>query len=119
MFNENNTCIKLAVGVNGLPLSKSSRSQFWPLLFYIMNKNEKPKVFTIGMYHGNKKPNDSDDYLLDFVNEAVDLSINGLIINNKKIDVKFEVFCCDIPAKSFVLKTKGHSGFSSCARCKI
>jgi len=29
------------------------------------------------------------------------------------------VLCCDAPAKSFVLKVKGHSGFSSCTRCKI
>lgn len=27
--------------------------------------------------------------------------------------------CCDVPAKSFILKTKGHSGFSSCNRCVI
>jgi len=26
---------------------------------------------------------------------------------------------CDSPAKSFLLKTKGHSGFSSCNRCTI
>jgi hypothetical protein len=24
-----------------------------------------------------------------------------------------------VPAKSFILRTKGHSGFSSCTRCKI
>lgn len=119
-FNEINTSIKIAVGIDGLPLSKSSGSQFWPILGYIINKNKKPKVFPIGVYHGYKKPNDSDDYLLDFVNEAVNLSNNGLLmVNNKKINIIFEVFCCDIPAKSFVLKTKGHSGFSSCARCKI
>lgn len=26
-------------------------------------------------------------------------------------------FCCDAPAKNFVLKTKGHIGFFSCSRC--
>jgi len=29
-----------------------------------------------------------------------------------------EAISCDAPAKSFILKTKGHSGFSSCSRCK-
>jgi hypothetical protein len=71
------------------------------------------------MYNGYTKPNDSDDYLLDFVNEAVELSLNGIVIQNKKINVIFNVFCCDAPTKSFILKTKGHSGFSSCSRCKI
>lgn len=27
------------------------------------------------------------------------------------------MFVCDVPAKSFILKIKGHSGFFSCTRC--
>lgn len=28
-------------------------------------------------------------------------------------------FCCDTPAKAFLLKVKGHNGFFSCTRCEI
>lgn len=27
------------------------------------------------------------------------------------------MFCCDVPAKSYILKTKGHNEFFSCSRC--
>lgn len=31
---------------------------------------------------------------------------------------RVSVLCCDAPVKSFILRTKGHSGFSSCSRCE-
>lgn len=30
-----------------------------------------------------------------------------------------ELFCCDAPAKSYILKTKSHNGFYSCTRCNV
>jgi len=112
--------IQVAVGFDGLPLSRSSKSQFWPILAYIRNSfSSKDKVFPIGVYHGYAKPKDSDDFILDFVNEAVNLSTNGLDISDKHFKIVFDLFCCDVPAKSFILKIKGHSGFSSCTRCLI
>lgn len=101
--------IQIAVGFDGLPLSRSSKSQFWPILAYIRNSfTSKVKVFPIGIYHGDAKPKDSDDFILDFVNEAVDLSTNGLEISDKHFKIVFDLFCCDVPAKSFILKIKGH-----------
>lgn len=112
--------LRITVGFDGLPLSRSSKSQFWPILAYIRNSFTcKVKVFPIGVYHGDAKPKESDDFILDFVNEAVDLSTNGLDISNKHFKIVFDLFCCNVPAKSFILKIKGHSGFSSCTRCLI
>lgn len=76
-------------------------------------------VYLVGLYYGKEKPHNSNDFLLDFVKEAKDLISNGILINNIRINVSIHVLCCDAPAKSFVLKVKGHSGFSSCTRCKI
>lgn len=39
------------------------------------------------------------------------------MVQKKKIVI--EVMCCDAPAKAFLLKVKGHSGFFSCTRCTI
>jgi len=75
----------LAVGVDGLPLSKSSSSQFWPILAYIVPHHEH--VFPIGIYHGHQKPQNSDDFLKDFVSEAVFLTSDGIYINNIKKNV--------------------------------
>lgn len=108
-------CIKIAVGVDGLQITKSSSSQFWPILAYIMPYRKY--VFPVGIYYGNEKPYDSNDYLKDFISEALDLSTHGIIINNENKAVKIKVICCDAPAKSFLLRTKGHSGYFSCTRC--
>lgn len=107
--------IKVVIGIDGLPLSKSSCSQFWPILGYI--RPLKNVVFPIGIYWGYEKPNDSNEFLRDFVNEVNTLINFGIIINNTTKQVEIDGFSLDAPAKSFILKTKGHSGFDSCTRC--
>lgn len=111
--------IKVAIGIDGLPLSKSSSSQFWPILAYVIGPVPR-KVFPVGIYHGYEKPHDSDMFLAEFVKEAKHLVNNGIKINDdisKKVII--HVFCCDAPARAFVLKIKSHSGFFSCARCTV
>lgn len=107
--------IKIAIGVDGLPISKSSSSQFWPILAYIIPYNSY--VFPVGIYHGYQKPQDSNDFLYDFITEVLELTTNGITINNEFKKVTLEIMCCDVPAKSFLLRVKGHSGFFSCTRC--
>jgi len=102
--------INIAVGVDGLPISKSSSSQFLPILAYIVPYRNY--VFRIGIYYGNEKPRDSNEYLKDFISEVIDLTTNGIIINNQKIKVVIKVMCCDAPAKSFLLRVKGIRAFS-------
>jgi hypothetical protein len=72
------------------------------------------------MYHGNEKPGNANDFLRDFVDEAIDVLENGLTLADSSI-IPVEIFgiCCDAPAKSFVLCVKGHTGYSSCTRCTI
>lgn len=60
----------LAVNIDGLPLSKSSNSSFWPILCYVKSiKALKKQVFLIALYHGSEKPKPTDAFLQDFVNE--------------------------------------------------
>lgn len=117
--------IKLVIGIDGLPLSKSSGSCFWPILGYIRQKNQT--VFPIGIYWGHNKPSDSNIYIKDFVDEVKTLVQNGIdvdIFNNTILttvhkNLVIDCFCCDMPAKSFLLKTKSHTGFFSCTRCTV
>lgn len=108
--------LKIVVGIDGLPISKSSSSQLWPILGYIRPYSDS--VFPIGIYWGYEKPCNSNKYLEQFVLEAKHLIING-ITDTKGITVKVEIdgFSMDSPAKSFILKVKGHAGFDSCTRC--
>lgn len=63
------TKVRFIVHVDGIPISKSSGSQFWPILCSI-HGYEEIKVVIIGIYHGFKKPTNVNDFLYDFVCEA-------------------------------------------------
>lgn len=108
--------LKIVVAIDRLPISKSSSSQLWPILGYIRPYYDS--VFPIGIYCGHQKPHDYNKYLEQFVLEAKHLLVNG-ITDTKGITVKVEIdgFSMDSPAKSFILKVKGHAGFDSCTRC--
>lgn len=72
--------VKIAIGIDGLPLSKCSSSQFWPILAYIQPHHKY--VFPVGVYHGYEKPKDSNEYLKDLISEILELTENGITIGN-------------------------------------
>lgn len=111
--------IKLHLGIDGLPLTKSTNSQFWPILCCIRNINStQPCVFLVGLYWGHEKPLESNIYSSELVTELINLCTHGIDLSLGKKKVVVEAICCDAPAKSYILKIKGHTGFSSCIRCK-
>lgn len=99
------------IGTDGLPISKSSLSQFWPQLGKISSLPHTP-LFVIGLFHGSEKPNDPNLYMFKLVNELKNLLEEGFVHNNSVINVNRVAFVYDAPAKAFVLQIKGHSGFS-------
>lgn len=76
-------------------------------------------MFIIGLWWGHGKPKDSNTFLKDIVTEATELLLHGFEFNNNHVTVVIDGICCDAPAKSFVLKTKGHTGLNSCSKCTI
>lgn len=108
--------IKLCINIDGLPLSKSSSSQFYPILCRIFEG--RSEVDMIGLYHGNEKPQDVNIFLNEFVTDVVDLVNNGIETNGKTFSVVVKAFICDVPAKSFITCTKGHTGYASCTKCQ-
>jgi len=78
-IKDNVNCVKVAINIDGLPLSKSSQQQFWPILGSVLSYNY---VFVIGIYFGNEKPADANDFLYDFVNEVKQICENGIDIND-------------------------------------
>jgi len=54
--------IKININIDGLPISKSSGSQLWPIMASIENISIHTSPFIIGMYHGMCKPNDANDF---------------------------------------------------------
>ncbi|XP_061512214.1 uncharacterized protein LOC133393050 [Anopheles gambiae] len=108
--------LSLNIFVDGLPLHKSSSSQFWPIL---ANIHEMPHIspFIVGIFHGTSKPDSLNDYLTQLVEELNDLMNRGIILNNKKYDIIVRAIIADSPARSFI---KGVAYFNSkfaCLKC--
>ena len=110
--------VSLQVNIDGLPLFKSSGSQFWPILGRLISPYTS-KPFMIGLFFGNEKPKDANEFLKDFVDEMGILQTSGIKVPGTGHTLLLELSCflCDVPAKSFVKKIKGHSGYFGCDRC--
>lgn len=68
-FNSQENLIEnlvLDFNVDGVGVSNSSPSQIWPILMSIVGFD---KVYLIGCHHGEKKPNNANEFLKDFVSE--------------------------------------------------
>lgn len=108
--------IYIHLNFDGVSLANSSSSKFWPILAAIQS-DFYTTPFIVGLYHGKKDPEDSNLYLTPFVEEMENLETNGIRIKEKSVQVFIRAFVCDAPAKSMILKTKGHSGYFSCSKC--
>jgi len=69
------------------------------------------------LYCGEEKPKSSCDFLRDFVDEATHLCAQGLDYAGQTYSVQICSFICDAPARSFILNTKGHTGYYGCGKC--
>lgn len=98
IFDDEN--IILSFNIDGLPIYKSSTKAFWPILCSIENIKTQP--FVVGIYYGNGKPANLDDYLDQFVEELLDITVNGIIVNNRYRNCSIKYFVCDLPARSYV-----------------
>ncbi|KAJ8953340.1 hypothetical protein NQ314_007371 [Rhamnusium bicolor] len=113
------TCFELAVNIDGLPISNSSSSCLWPILAQVKSVDAlKSDIIVVALFSGNSKPEDSNEFLKEFVNESVVLTNNGIFVNNKHYKFKISMLICDVPAKSFLLCVKGHNAYFSCTKCK-
>jgi len=109
--------INLGFNIDGLPLAKSSKRQFWPILCSVTNVPQiRFLVFAVGIYYSSeKKPESIEDFLNLFIEEALDLINRGISINNKLLSVNIDQVICDAPAKSFLLNVKSSTvGCNSC-----
>lgn len=93
--------IKLNFNMDGLPLYKSSKTEFWPILMGVANKlSISPMV--VAIYCGVGKPPSSEIYLESFVEELLQILNHGITINNTHYNVSVNAFICDTPARSFI-----------------
>lgn len=95
------TAITLNFNIDGLPLYNSSKVEFWPILFNLVEVPQSSPM-VVGIFCGTAKPSDIDSFLTPFVDEMNELMRNGLWINSHKITVRIRCFVCDSPARAYV-----------------
>ena len=115
-FHSTETCLNMYVGCDGIPITKSSNSNFWPILGLLQLDGAQP--FEIGLYHGKAKPDDSNDLMRNFISECLDLIENGFRNKGTLIRIKILAFCCDAPAMSFLKKVKPFNAYFGCQKCE-
>ncbi|KYN05830.1 hypothetical protein ALC62_03235, partial [Cyphomyrmex costatus] len=108
--------IKFNTHVDGLPLSKSSGTQMWPILASICDEFYT-EPFIIGAYVGDTKPADCNDFLKYYCEEVKMIKENGLFVKEQKISCFPHLFIADAPARAYITCVKYHSGYNSCSFC--
>ena len=111
-LNISDETIYLEFNVDGLPVHSSNTHCFWPILASIIGYSTS--IFLVGAYFGDKKPLDANDYLQDLVRELQELLQQGLSAHH----IKIHGFCCDTPARHFILNVKGHGSLFGCKKCE-
>lgn len=97
---------KLQLNFDGLPLWKSTGTQFWPILGMLQGYTKKPVL--IGLFCGTSKPNSLAKYLHDLVHELKTLK-SGFLFKQKTFFVTVVSVVCDTPARAFIRGVKSHN----------
>ncbi|CAI6365904.1 unnamed protein product [Macrosiphum euphorbiae] len=113
-----NNVLKLGINIDGLPISKSSKNQLWPILLSIINCSELSNfVIPIGIFQGLTKPSSVTEYFHPFLLDISILLDSGLCVNDKIFKFEIGHIVCDSQAKAFLLNVKGHNGYFGCSSC--
>lgn len=107
------TTLKLQIGIDGVPLHKSTSKQFWPILCKVTGRYD---AFLIGLFFSNSKPTDLE-WLNSFIVEVNRVCGADLVYNGGNFKVRIDCFICDAPARSGIKCVKSHSGYYGCERC--
>ena len=111
----NFSTLYVQINIDGLPLFKSSKISFWPILCLLQSFNIKKPVL-VGLFCGAAKPNNLLEYFSDLVLELNKIG-KGFLFREKEITIKVCSIICDAPARAFVKAVKGHNAYYGCDKC--
>ncbi|KAJ8682830.1 hypothetical protein QAD02_018625 [Eretmocerus hayati] len=107
--------IPLTIHIDGVTISKSSKSELYTILGKIDECEHFTESFIIGAHHGEGKPSNVHDFVKDFLDELTDLNVNGFDYNGVQYTVYLNKISADTPAKNFILNFPPHN--SRCGKC--
>ena len=102
--------------IDGIPLSNSSPTSFWPIQMRVLNGFDT-EPWTVSVFEGPSKPPCIHEYLRLFLIEMADLMENGINVDNAHYSVELDSIIADAPARSFLKGIINHGAYGSCERC--
>ncbi|XP_041775780.1 uncharacterized protein LOC121594907 isoform X2 [Anopheles merus] len=108
----------LHIFIDGLPLFKSSATQFWPILFKVKEIPDCP-VMIAGVFCGQKKPTDLEPYLRQLVDELNNLQVIGMLFGEKVVKIFAKAFVTDTPARAFIKSVMYFPAKHGCTKCTL
>lgn len=115
-----NGVITLDFNMDGLPMYRCpSNCHFWPILGSLKDRFRDP--FIVAVWYGfTDKPSSVNEYLNDFIDELLDMRVNGgYVLHGQVYPIVVRNFICDTPAKSFLKCSIGHNGTYGCDKCEV
>ena len=110
--------LSLSFNIDGLPINRSSKQEFWPILCMVQTKNQQFEPQAVAIYSGIGKP-PLESYLTPFVNELNTLLRNGLNLEQQTFNLKINNFVCDTPARCFIKNTSYFNSYHGCSKCCV
>lgn len=99
--------------IDGVPLTKSSKIQLWPVVCFI---RQTKQALLLRVYQGKNKPSRKEVFG-EVIGQLADVLRTGVIFENSRITVAIGNFICDSPARALVLNITYHSGTYACHIC--
>lgn len=108
--------LKIKIGIDGIPIFKSSPVNLWPILLIFRDLSFK-KALPVGIYCGLSKPHFNGFF--EFLTKELLLFKDYVPILGFNIKIIDVLFICDSPARSFCQCSKSHSGYNACPYCRV
>lgn len=116
-FFEVDEKVTLDISFDAVPGFSSSNKQIWVISGGLVNRRVDP--FMIGVFVGDKKPENPGQFFYNTLSEIDRLRAQGVLVGCKKKRMEFttRAFIADTPARCFATGALGHSGKNSCPVC--
>ena len=113
-IKDNIDFLDISLNVDGLPLFSSSSQTLWPILCSL--HLQPLSIFPLALSFGKSKPSNLD-FLSDTVEGLRNILLNGILFNDRLVNVRLKGVICDAPAKAMIKGIKLYSGYHGCDRC--
>lgn len=120
-LNLNDNIWSMSLNTDGVSIVQSNKASLWPILLmcnflppHLRFKDNN--IILAGLFYGFDKPN-MHDFFEPIVREFMDLSSNGIFVNDRIFKIFITNALLDLPAKSVLLQMKQFNSWHACNFC--